>query len=200
MPIKQPSVMKRILLTVGSMFLMYQSLRFLLIISSLAGVMMSPIVALILTFIINLFVLGIFALLGFAWPTQKLLPSNYYTVKNPKLLKRISGILGLDFFHKVMMATVWRSKSMRKGFFNGRRDDLVDMEVKTRKSEFGHLIPFILIMILVVLFIFEHQFLFASMIMFFNVILNLYPILLQRNHRAKLQRIAVIQESKSNRT
>jgi len=76
------------------------------------------------------------------------LASNYYTVKNPKLLKRISGILGLDFFHKVMMATVWRSKSMRKGFFNGRRDDLVDMEVKTRKSEFGHLIPFILIMIL----------------------------------------------------
>ena len=59
--------------------------------------------ALIVSFLLTLFITGIFAFIGFAYPSNRILPDSYYEIKNPIVLKHISKILGIKYFQFLLL-------------------------------------------------------------------------------------------------
>ena len=99
----------------------------------------------VVAWLLNLFITGIFAFAGFAFPTQKLLPNAYYQIYQPQTLVKAYKFLGVELFRKMLLATLWKSKKQRKKYFNGKKNGIENLIEQSMKSEFGHLIPFLLI-------------------------------------------------------
>ena len=148
-------------------------------------------------FFINLFITGIFAFSGFAFPTQKLLPNSYYQIHHPKTLKKIYESLRVHMFRQILLATIWKSQKQRKKYFNGKENGIPNLEEQSRKSEFGHLIPFIIIGF-VAFYLFVIGLTKIGLIsLLINLIGNFYPIILQRHHRMRIQLIKKRQQPTS---
>ena len=134
----------------------------------------------------NLFVTGIFAFAGFALPTQKLMPQAYYTIHNPKRLKKAYKTLGIESFRQFLLATFWKSKEQRAKYFNGKIDGIDNLERQSKKSEFGHLIPLIILTLLSIYFMMNGNFKLGILTLIINIIFNFYTIPLQRYHRMRI--------------
>ena len=178
-------MLKKIFLSVASLFLLWQSYNLLLSINRFDSEVWFEII--FAAWILNLFITGIFAFAGFAFPTQKLAPKNYYSISQPKRLKKVYKILQVDLFRKMLLATLWKNKSQRKRYFDGSKEGISNLEVQSMKSEFGHLIPFIIICF-VCIYLFAIGLnklgLFSLLI---NWVGNFYPIILQRHHRMRIE-------------
>ena len=166
-----------------SVFLISQSYK---LIENLPNFTSGGILAFLIAFLLNLFVLGVFAFAGFALPTQKLFPESYYKVKNSKRLKKWNKLLKMEYFRKFLLATVWRDKNQQKGYFDGTKAGIEKLIVNSKKSEFGHLIPFWILNGLVIYILVLGSYQLAFWTFFINVFANLYPILLQQDHRRRI--------------
>lgn len=180
-------MVKKILLPLASAFLVWQSYELLTNIHTLE--VNSLVTLIFLAWIINLFITGVFAFAGFAYPTQKLLPKSYYQIHNPDKLKGVYDFLGVKYFRKFLLATFWRNKNQRKLYFDGKRTGISTLVEQSMKSEFGHLMPFIMINAASVYFIAIDLFELGMFTIMINVVGNLYPIILQRQHRMRIQQI-----------
>lgn len=185
---------KKILLSISSIFLIWQSYKLLNNIHHFETDSWPLLI--FMAWIINMFITGIFAFAGFAFPTQRLMPKAYYKIYQPELLTKIHNILGVEIFRKFLLATVWRNKKQRKKFFNGKRDGIAVLEEQSMKSEFGHLIPLVILTFVSVYLIVIGLVELGILCMLINIIGNFYPILLQRHHR---MRIELIREKRRKR-
>ena len=176
---------KQILLSVATLFLIYQSYGLLRIIDKLETNTWGFLI--FIAWIINLFITGIFAFSGFAFPTQKLLPKSYYKIYHSKRLKKIYKILRVDLFRKMLLATLWKSQKQRAKYFNGQKNGIENLERQSMKSEFGHLIPFVIICFVSIYLIAIDSTKLAILTFLINFIGNFYPIILQRHHRMRIQ-------------
>jgi hypothetical protein len=140
--------------------------------------------------LLNLFISGIFAFTGFAYPSSRLLPDAYYTVKNPKVLTAAYNILGIKFFRSFLLMAFWGKEKNRKKYFNGTKSGIQNFDFQTRQSEFGHLGAFIVTTIVCVILLSNGHVITLLLTMALNIIANLYPIILQRMHRVKIQRLS----------
>lgn len=150
---------------------------------------LSFILSIVLAILCNLFVTGTFAFVGFSFPTSKILPSNYYTVSNPKRIEKVYTILMVRYFRYFLLSTFWKNKEKQKTFFNGTKSGLEHFLFSSNQAEFGHLGAFIFIQLFAIIMVLkgEYQlFLYCSII---NLFFNFYPIVLQRKHRIRIQRI-----------
>jgi hypothetical protein len=178
---------KKILLTFASVFLAWQSVGLVL---SIVGVQFRSWWTLIFTaWVINMFVTGIFAFLVFAHPAQRLLPKGYYRVRDPAAMKRIIRRFRVDLFRRFLLATFWRGRGQRERYFNGQRSGLDRLEEQSMKSEFGHAIPFVLLSLVGVYLFVEGMPGLSLGVVLINVVGNLYPVLLQRDHRMRIDRL-----------
>ncbi|MGB3798492.1 MAG: hypothetical protein WA952_01685 [Lewinella sp.] len=183
-------MLRKLFLTTASLFLVWQSWKFA---GQLYGFRNGSLPEIILVaWVFNLFVTGIFAFAGFAHPTERLLPDSYYHVSKPGLLRRWYHLLRVDWFRRALLATLWRGKDQGKRYFNGRRDGVANLRMQSMKSEFGHLLPFILLSLYAGYLAYRSAYLLGAAIFFINVIGNLYPVLLQRYHRMRLQRLFIL--------
>ncbi len=194
---KTLTIIQRIFFIGMSIFLIWQSKNTLVVLEKLTDPSWS--FQLFLALIINLFVTGIFAFAGFALPTEKLMPSKYYEINNPKKLKFWFEKLKGEWFRKFLLATFWKSKDQQKSYFDGTISGINHFEIQTKKSEFGHLIPFFLITVVCVYFAIRGFWWAIFFTMLVNVIFNFYPILLQRHHRSRLARMKKILIQKQKR-
>lgn len=148
--------------------------------------------------LINLYVTGVFAFLGFVWPTHKLLPVGYYHIRHPEVVKRTGKAIGLSLFRAALMVAFWGKSKNRKRFFDGTRAGLTAFDLQTRQAEFGHLGALIAVeAVLVLLWMdgYETLFLTGTLV---NVLGNFYPIVLQRTHRSQLMRMNAILERRAS--
>jgi hypothetical protein len=180
-------LIKKILLSLASLFLFYQAWEIILGWSKIQNVPFG--IAMLWAFLTNLFVLGAFAFAGFAWPSERLLPEVYYFVKSPKKLLRINKSIGVPFFQNFLLLTFWRSKKKQKEYFDGTKSGIGNWINESKKAEFGHLIPFIILTTLSIWSVYLGNYLLAVLTQLLNVLANLYPVLLQRTHRARIQRV-----------
>lgn len=145
--------------------------------------------ALFFSWYVSLCVTGIFAFSGFVFPTEKLLLTIYYKIKRPARLKKVYRILRADLFQKLLVFFFYGKPGNREAFFSGQKSGLQEFWDNTKKSEFGHLIPFVLINVLAVYsFSLQKQY-FGSGLILFNVLGNLYPVVIQRFHRFRLGKL-----------
>jgi hypothetical protein len=87
------------------------------------------------------------------------------------------------------LATFWRSKDQRKKYFNGKKNGIPTLIEQSMKSEFGHLLPFIILNIVGIYLIVIKLFALGLFTIFINLIGNMYPVILQRHHRMRIQLI-----------
>jgi hypothetical protein len=181
--------LKKILLPLASLFLCYRFALLMLHLISSESDEYSNIEGFVIAFLLTLFITGIFAFPGFAYPTNKLLPDEYYKIKKPKKLNYVSKVLGVRYFKLVLLIAFWGWKKNRKKYFNGTKKGLKNFVFQTKQAEFGHLGAFIVILISsVILFINGHMYVVLIMTAL-NILGNMYPIILQRIHRARVHRL-----------
>lgn len=181
-------MVKKIGLTFASLFLVYNTYKLILIFFQLSPQAFSLFAIILLAAALNLMITGIVAFLGFAYPTNKLLPESYYEIKHPKLLQKTYDLLGIRYFRHFLLLTFYR-KADNKKYFNGSKKGIQQFSYNTKQSEFGHLIAFLLIIgvSLIILYLGHLQtFLWMQPI---NIVFNLYPTILQRHHRIRIDRL-----------
>ncbi len=183
-------VSKQVLFILASAFLVFQSFGLLSGMDYYAEISFWP--AVFLAWVINMFITGIFAFAGFALPTHRLLPARYYEISNPAQLKWFYQAFRVERFRKLLLATLWRSKAQQQKYFNGRSDGLGHLAEQSQKSEFGHLLPFLVLTVVGIYIVFFVQPVLGALCLVINLLGNFYPVLLQRHHRMRLQRIAAI--------
>ena len=144
---------------------------------------------LILSFLLTLFITGIFAFIGFAYPTNRILPDSYYEIKNPKVLDSIGKVLGIKYFRFLLLFAFWGRKANRKKYFNGTKKGLKNFIFQTKQSEFGHLGAFVVIIILSFILLVHGYILLVIIVTLINILGNVYPVILQRLHRMTIQKI-----------
>lgn len=139
--------------------------------------------------VLNMFVTGIFAFAVFGFPVERFLPKAYYTVYNPKRLKQVYQKLNVEAFRQALLATLWKSQKQRQKYFNGKSDGIENLVVQSMKSEFGHLLPFAILTLASIYILYLGLIQLGVFTMLFNIIGNFYPVILQRYHRMRIQRI-----------
>lgn len=183
------STVKKILFPLFSLFLLYRSLALLNQLITGNPEDYTTIETFIISFLLTLFITGIFAITGFAYPTSKLLPENYYAIKNPEQIMKLYKALGVKYFKEFLMLVFWGSKKNRTKYFNGTRDGMQNFIYQTKQSEFGHLCSLIAIDIVSLILLLHGYYLLTVLVIIINIIANLYPIILQRHHRYRILKI-----------
>lgn len=145
--------------------------------------------ALFLAFMITLCATGIFAFVGFTFPTHRLLPKEYYRVRYPKKVSMIFRLLGVELFRKLLLLFFWGKKDKRSTFFKGGKEGINGLIFQSKQAEFGHVMAFILISIIQIMLLTKGYELLTLIMLPFNLIGNLYPVILQRHHRMRIQRL-----------
>jgi hypothetical protein len=190
---------KKIVLTLASIFLTYRSVELLKFLDNKSPDQFNWMGALAFSFALNLFVTGIFAFLGFAFLTSRILPDSYYKIKNAKNVTLIYKILGVHYFKLLLLKFFWGTEKNRKKYFDGTKTGLINFDTQTRQSEFGHLGAFIAIEIISFYILIEGHVAIFFITTIINVIGNFYPIILQRNHRIQIERLKLVVERRKQK-
>lgn len=180
-------MLKRVLFVSFSIFLIYMSFDTVSAIAKVKKIEWPWII--VVSWVINMLVTGIFAISGFVLPTQRLLPDSYYAIHQPKRLLKYFRLLRVEIFRKFLLATLWRSKQQNKTYFDGTAAGMTHLEVQSQKSEFGHLIPFLLLIFISLFFVLQGKIALGVSTLIINILGNFYPVLLQRHHRWRISRI-----------
>lgn len=181
-------MLKKIGLTILSLVLAYNVCKLIVLFFELRPERLSLLAIVVSAFAFNLLTTGIIAFLGFAYPTNNILPETYYEIKNAKNINLVYRLLGVTYFRFFLLKTFYRTADNKK-YFKGTKSGLHLFNYNTKQSEFGHLIAFILVFIIsITLLLKGHKYVFIWM-QPMNIILNLYPIILQRKHRIIVERL-----------
>lgn len=187
--VKQDKMVKKILFPVISIFLAYRSYELLKTLWYLDPSEINLSIKILIAFLLNLFLTGVFAFVGFAYKTHQLLGDEYYQIKNPKFTTQLSDFLKIEYFKKFLLLIFWGKTKNRKRYFDGTKQGLDNFEFQTRESEFGHLAALVIIQMAVVIALIKGHYTIAIVTTILNFVSNYYPVLLQRNHRIQIERI-----------
>ncbi|HMI02137.1 MAG TPA: hypothetical protein VK541_06630 [Pedobacter sp.] len=136
----------------------------------------------ILNFLLMLFVTF------FTGALKSPLTSSYYNEKGWERRGKIYEHLGINFFRKILVWIGWEAV-IRKSFPIGKSTGaLVNLHYQTKKSELDHLIILLIVLGFNVFVAFKFGVLKSVWLLVLNVLLNLYPIFLQRYNRPRIER------------
>ena len=177
---------KRIVFPFISLFLGYRTFELLNDVLRTTPQSYSQGESFLIALLIALFITGVYAMIGFAYPTHQILPGSYFRVHNPKRLKQIGKQLGLELFKKFLLAIFWGKEKNRKKYFNGTKSGFDNFIYQTKQSEIGHLLAFFSLIAVSIFLLINDYYLIACYSIIINILGNLYPVILQRMHRSRL--------------
>lgn len=182
-------MLKKILFPLFSLFLAYRTVALLnnLSKSSASDLVLSE--SLIVGGLLALFITGIFAFVGFAYPSNRILPNSYYRIQNPSRLRQVYRVLRVDLFKRFLLFMFWGKEDNRKRYFNGRSDGIAQFIYQTKQSEFGHAGAFLVILLVTLYLFFRGFWAMGVCLLILNLIGNFYPVVLQRHHRMRVEEL-----------
>ncbi len=181
--------LKQILFPLLSAFLVFRSIELLRIYAERQPETLSNGESIFYAVLLNIFITGVFAFVGFAYPTNKILPNTYYSVRFPHFLQKFSKAIGMKYFRVALMKVFWGSAKNRKKYFNGTKQGIQNFDFQTRQSEFGHLASFVALLAVALYMFIKGHYLDGAVTSLINFVGNFYPILLQRLHRIQIERM-----------
>ncbi len=181
-------VFKKILFTLFSLFLLYRTFDLLRGLVYAQSQDYDILETVSISFLIPLFITGVFAFPGFVFQTNKILPTSYYTIRKPDLLELFYRLLGVRYFNFLLMI-YWGRKKNRIKYFDGTRRGLSNFIYQSKQSEFGHAASFIAILGVSIILLFHGYTTLTLMVNIINIVGNLYPVILQRYHRVRIERL-----------
>src|SRR5262249_39476458 len=120
------------------------------------------------------------------------LPAGYFRPRSFELNGRIYEILGIRFFKRFMLHGDYLNRRMRRFESNYRiitnREAMRRFEAQTRANEAGHLMWLVVTVPSVVYAAILGCGKLAMYLFFSNLVINVYPIMLQRYIRARIHR------------
>jgi hypothetical protein len=105
---------KKILFPLFSLFLLYRTIELMKQVMASTPNTYTGSKNLIIAVLLVLFVTGIFAFPGFAYPTNRIMPANYYKIKKSKKLDQLYRLLGVKYFRVFLLVFFWGWKKTNK--------------------------------------------------------------------------------------
>ena len=125
---------------------------------------------------------------GFTNALKSKLTSSYYLEKEWERKGKTYESLGINFFRKLLLWTGWE-RVIRKSFpIENNTKALTNLYYQTKKSELDHVIILLIVLGFNVFVAFKFGVLRSLWLLILNVLLNLYPIFLQRYNRPRIER------------
>ena len=116
------------------------------------------------------------------------LASTYYNEKGWEQKGRIYELIGINYFRKLLVLVGWEKITRKSTPIEKSTETLVNLHHQTKKSELGHLIIWYIVLGFTVFVAFQSGVLKSIWLLILNILLNLYPVLLQRYNRPRIQR------------
>lgn len=124
--------------------------------------------------------------------TQTLKPkltSSYYNAKKWEKEGIIYQFLGVNLFRKMLVWIGWEKLNKKVNPVKKSIDSLLRLEYGTRQSELGHLIIFFIVLAINIFVAIKFGFVRSLWLLILNLILNFYPIIVQRYNRPRLKKV-----------
>jgi hypothetical protein len=137
-------------------------------------------------------VLNFMLMVGVLYITETFKPSlisTYYNSKKWEAEGKIYKWFWVDEFRKILVWVGWEKLNKASNPVNKNLDTLLQLEYRTRQSEIGHLIIFVIVLIFNLVVVFKYGIIQSLWLFFLNKVLNVYPIIVQRYNRPRLQNI-----------
>lgn len=116
------------------------------------------------------------------------LQANYFREKNWERKGITYERLGINIFRKLLVMVGWEKLNKKDNPVAKNLKALNHLENRTRQSEFGHVIIFFIVLGFNIFVAVQYGFLASIWLLILNILLNLYPVFLQRYNRPRLQR------------
>jgi hypothetical protein len=124
------------------------------------------------------------------------LASSYYHQKGWEQKGKIYEYLGINVFRKLLVWTGWE-KVIRKSFpIENNTQALAKLYYQTKKSELDHLVILLIVFGFNVFVAFKFGVLKSLWLLILNVLINLYPVFLQRYNRPRIERIVNVSKQR----
>ena len=127
--------------------------------------------------------------LAFTETLKSPLSSPYYNDKAWEQKGKLYESLGINFFRKLLVWIGWESLNKKSNPVEKNAKALVHLHYRTKQSELGHVIIFTIVIGLNIFVAFKIGILQSLWLLLLNIVLNLYPVLLQRYNRPRIDRL-----------
>lgn len=133
--------------------------------------------------------------------TQTIAPnSSYYSLRQWEQQGKLYEYLGINLFRKILVWIGWEKLNKKSNPVEKNVQALQHNLLKTKKAEFGHLVIFLVVLAVTAYVILASSIRDAIWLIFFNILLNLYPVLLQRYNRPRIERAIQLMQKIEIRT
>ncbi|MES2811296.1 MAG: hypothetical protein V4670_02395 [Bacteroidota bacterium] len=126
--------------------------------------------------------------------------SGYYKEKVWEHKGKIYENLGINLFRKLLVLVGWEKLNKKANPVKNNLDALTHLEYRTKQSELGHLIIFFIVLGFTVYVAMKYGFIESLWLLLLNTILNVYPILLQRYNRPRLNKAIRINKNRKKQS
>ena len=117
------------------------------------------------------------------------LKSPYYNSRPFEKEGRVYKYLGVDFYRKLLVLSGWEKNRKKETPISRSLELLKYYEYRTRASEFGHAIIAIIIVFITIYVCIAYSFKETVWLIVLNIFINIYPIIVQRYNRPRVQRV-----------
>lgn len=122
--------------------------------------------------------------------------SGYFAQQDWEHKGRIYEKLGVNVFRKLLVLIGWEKLNKKANPVKNDLKALSHLEYRTKQSELGHIIIFVIVLGFTVFIALRFGVAASMWLILLNVLLNVYPIFLQRYNRPRLQRTITLLKHK----
>ncbi len=127
------------------------------------------------------------------------LQTDYFREKQWEKKGKTYERLGINLFRKLLVLLGWEKLNKKDNPVAKNLKALTHLEYRTRQSELGHLIIFIIVLGFNIYVAIQFGIGESLWLLVLNILLNLYPIFLQRYNRPRLQRAIALSKRREGK-
>ena len=114
--------------------------------------------------------------------------STYYYEKTWEVKGKVYENLGINYFRKLLVLLGWEKFNKKSNPVNNSTEALLHLHYRTMQSELGHIIILFIVLGFSMYVAFKFGIVASLWLLTLNILMNLYPIFLQRYNRPRLNR------------
>ncbi len=116
------------------------------------------------------------------------LNSPYFNVKKWERDGKIYVSFGINFYRKLLVWMGWERLNKKSKPVEKNTKALIQLHYHTKQDELGHLIIMFIVLGFTIIVAFKFGISKSLWLLFSNILLNVYPIFLQRYNRPRIER------------
>lgn len=125
--------------------------------------------------------------------------SAYYLEKAWEKKGKIYEAFGINLFRKLLVIIGWEKLNKKANPVEKNLQALIHLEYRTKQSELGHVIIFFIVLAFIIYVAITFGIKESISLIILNILLNVYPVLLQRYNRPRLQRAIILSKYREER-